>query len=118
MIGDKDGLTGFIMGDHRLRARHDAAKHGDLALMHTATTPIRYQMAIDIDEVAAGFGTQHGHQSLRRIDALKLPQKLVQRRTLIASAKQAFERMLTRIELTETADPQQGGQHQRQKALP
>ena len=34
IIRHKDGLTGVIMGHHGLRARHDAAQHGDLALVH------------------------------------------------------------------------------------
>ena len=34
MIRHKDGLASVIMGNHGLRARHDAAQHGDLALVH------------------------------------------------------------------------------------
>src|SRR2546430_928051 len=40
IIRYKDGLAHFIMGNHGLRARHDAAKHGDLALVHGPLAPI------------------------------------------------------------------------------
>ncbi len=50
IIRHKDGLASFIMGDHGLRTRHDAAKHGDLALVHRPPAPIGDHVPIDIDE--------------------------------------------------------------------
>jgi hypothetical protein len=52
IIRHKDGLASVIMGDHGLRARHDATQHGDLALMHGPPAPIGDHMPIDIDELA------------------------------------------------------------------
>ena len=51
IIRHKDGLARFIMGDHGLRARHDAPQHGDLAFMHGPPAPIGDHMPIDIDEL-------------------------------------------------------------------
>src|SRR2546430_17681649 len=41
MIGDKESLALFVMGDQRLRASHDASEHGDFALGHCQSAPIR-----------------------------------------------------------------------------
>ena len=52
IIGHKEGLAGVIMGNHGLRARHDAAQHGDLPLMHGHPAPIREHVTIDIGDGA------------------------------------------------------------------
>ena len=55
---------------------------------------------------------QHGHQGLGGTHPLELPEKLAQRRALIATAKQRRERMLAGIELAEMGNPQQGRKKQ------
>jgi hypothetical protein len=55
MIRHKDGITRFVVGNDGLRARHDAAPHGDLALVHGHPTPIGDHMPIDIRDLA-GLG--------------------------------------------------------------
>src|SRR5688500_16547024 len=50
-ILDKDGLARFVMGDDRLRTRHDAAAPDDLALVHRDPTPIGNQVPIDVGEM-------------------------------------------------------------------
>ena len=67
------------MGNHGLRARHDAAQHGDLALVHGPPAPIGDHVPIDIDDLARLCRYQRRHQGLGGADALKLPQKLAQR---------------------------------------
>jgi hypothetical protein len=59
---------------------------------------------IDIDPLAAGCGKQDGQQPGRRINALKLAQKLAQRRRLIRVANQGGHRMLLGSEFTEPLD--------------
>ena len=49
MIRHEDGLAGFIMGNHGLRARHNAAQHSDVALVHCEPAPIANHVPIDID---------------------------------------------------------------------
>ena len=46
-ILDKDGMARFVMGDDGLRARHDAAPHRDLALVHRHPRPIGDHVPID-----------------------------------------------------------------------
>jgi hypothetical protein len=105
------------MGDHGLRARHDAAQHGDLALVHGPPAPIRDHVPIDIDGLAHRVCYQHWHQGLGGTDALELPQKLPQRCAVIATPQQGLERMLAGIEPGEAVEPQQGGKNQRLKAV-
>ena len=52
IIGHKEGLTSVIMGNHGLRARHDAAQHGDLALVQGHPAPIGDHVTIDIRDGA------------------------------------------------------------------
>jgi hypothetical protein len=79
IICHKDGLPSFIMGNHGLRARHDAAKHGDLALVHGLPAPVGDHVPIDVDELAHLGRYQYRHQCLGGTDALQVPQKLTQR---------------------------------------
>ena len=60
-------------------ARHDAAQHRDLALVHGHATPIGDHVPIDIDYLADLLWYQRGHQCRSGIDAFKLPQKLCPR---------------------------------------
>ena len=52
---DAQGLAGFIMGNHGLRTRHDAAEHGDVALVHRGPGPVSNHMPIDV-RILAGLG--------------------------------------------------------------
>jgi hypothetical protein len=51
MLRHKDGWASFIMGNHSLRARHDAAQHGDLALGHRPPAPRGDHVPLDIDDL-------------------------------------------------------------------
>jgi hypothetical protein len=92
--------------DHRLRPRHDATAHGDLALVHGFATPVCHHVPIDIDELATLGGQQDRHQPGRRPDALELTKKLTQRRRLIALANERLHRMFLRVEGAETFEPE------------
>ena len=78
IIRHKEGLPGFLMGDHGLRARHDAATHGDLALMHRPPAPIGDHVSINVDDWARLGRSQYRHQGHGGMHTLKLPQKLTQ----------------------------------------
>jgi len=79
MIGYKDGLAGVIRGHHSLRACHDAAQPGDLALVHRLPAPIGDQVPIDRDGLPHRFRYQRRPQDLVGPDTLKVPKKLAQR---------------------------------------
>ena len=104
------------MGNHGLRARHDAAQHGDLALVHGQPAPIGDHVPIDIDDWARLGRYQRGQQDLGGTHTFKLSQKLTQRRAVIAPAKERCERMLMGIERAEAVDATQRRKKQRLKA--
>jgi hypothetical protein len=79
IIRYKEGLPGVIMGNHGLRARHNAAQHGDLALVHGHPAPIGDHMTIDIGDWARLGRYQCGQQHLGGTHTFKLSQKLTQR---------------------------------------
>ena len=106
LIGHIHGLPGLIVADHRLRTRHDAAAHGDLALVHGFTTPVRDQVPIDIDDLATLGGQQDRHQPRRSLDTFKLAEKWTQGRRLLALPNQCRHRVLVSVEGTETFDPE------------
>src|SRR6266851_1580627 len=118
IIGHIHRLAGLTMADHSLRTRHDAAAHGDLALVHGFSAPVSDHVAIDIDELAALGWQQDRHQPGRGLDALELAEKLTQRRSLIAAANERLKRMLLSIEGAEAFNPSQSGQNQGCKATP
>src|SRR5713101_1475578 len=111
-------LTRLIMTDHGLRARHDAATHRDLALVHCLAAPIGDHVPIDIDQASALGGQQARHQGRACIDAFELAEKLTQRRIVITTANERLKRMLLGIEGAEAFHAQQRGQKQGLKAAP
>ena len=116
MIRHKDGLASVIMGNHGLRARHDAAQHRDLALVHRPPAPRGDHVPIDIDDLPHLLRYQRRQQGRVGPDTLKLPKKLAQGCALIAPAKPRLERMLVGIKRAEAVDTPQGGKKQRLKA--
>ena len=113
ILRHKDRLPAFIMGDHGLRARHDAPQHGDRARVHRPPAPRGDHVPIDRDDLPHLLRYQRRQQGLVSPDALQLPKKLAQRCAVIAPAKQGPERMLAGIEPREPVDTQQGGKKQR-----
>src|SRR5882672_4938009 len=117
IICHKDGLPGGIMGYRGLRARHDAAQHGDLAFVHGHPAPIGDHVTIDISDRGRLGRYQGGQQRLGSTHAFKLPQKLTQRGTVIPPAKEGYKRMLMGIERGESVDAKQRRKKQRLKAV-
>ena len=73
ILGDKERLAGFSMGDDGVRAGHTAASHGDLALVHRRSAPIGHHVPIDLGELAGLVRHQRGQQRRCSIDAFELP---------------------------------------------
>ena len=100
------------MGDDSVRARHNAAQHGDLALVHRRPAPVGNHVPIDIGDPTGLVRHQRGQQRRCSINAFELSQKLTQRGAVIAPAKQRLERMLVGIKRGEALDAKQGRKKQ------
>lgn len=64
IIRHKDALAGFIMGNHGVRTRHDAATHGDRALVHRPPAPRGDHVPIDRDDLPHLHRYQRQQQGL------------------------------------------------------
>ena len=64
IIRDKEGVARFVMGNNCVRARHNAAQHGDLALVHRPPAPIGNHVAIDIGDLWPVSGTSAGSSAV------------------------------------------------------
>jgi hypothetical protein len=104
----KDGLARFVVANDGLRARHDAAPHGDRALGHGHPTPRGDPRPITRRDLAGLGRYQRGHEGLIGPDALQWSQERGQGGALIAATEQRGERRRARLTLGAVLDATEG----------
>ena len=113
---DKEGMARFVVGDHRVRARHHASQPGARALGHRRPAPRGQQVPIDIGALA-GLGQHQSGQPCRcSSKAFELSQELTQRGAVRAPATPRRERRLVGITRGEALAATQGRKKQGRKA--